>query len=84
MYNDYTMSSTTTIRVKEETAEALRRRGHKGETYDQILRRMLATDFLNELDERYEKGHFIPAEEIPWDKLRELSEEEIDELLESL
>ncbi|MDI6884445.1 MAG: hypothetical protein QMD00_04915 [Hadesarchaea archaeon] len=74
----------TTIRVEKETAELLRKLGHKGETYDQIIRRLAARDFLQELDERFEKGEFVPAGKVPWDRLYQLSEDELDDLLESL
>jgi len=74
----------TTIRVDRRTAELLQKRGRKSETYDQIIQRLIAQDFLYELEERFESGKFIPAEKIPWDKFYELTEDEVDELLDSL
>jgi len=86
MCNSYTdgVRLATTIRVERETAELLRKLGRKGETYDEIIRRLVARDFLEELDERFERGEFVPAEKVPWDRLYQLNEDELDELLESL
>jgi predicted transcriptional regulator len=78
------MATATTIRVERETAELLQKLGHKGETYDQIIRRLAARDFLQELDERFEEGEFVPASKVPWGRLYQLSGDELDELLESL
>lgn len=74
----------TTIRVERNTAELLQRLGRKGESYDKIIRGLIARDFIQELEERAESGVFIPAEEVPWDSFYELSEDEVDELLDSL
>ena len=63
----------TTIQVKTETREKLKRFGHKGESYDDIIGRLM--DYLEELniedliDERWqklqkEKKQYIPLDEI--------------------
>ncbi len=63
----------TTIQVKTETREKLKRFGHKGESYDNIIERLM--DYLEELniedliDERWqklqkEKNQYIPLDEI--------------------
>ena len=63
----------TTIQVKTETREKLKRFGHKGESYDDIIERLM--DYLEELniedliDERWqklqkEKKQYIPLDEI--------------------
>jgi hypothetical protein len=63
----------TTIQVKTETREKLKRFGHKGESYDTIIERLM--DYLEELnvedliDERWqklqkEKKQYIPLDEI--------------------
>ena len=63
----------TTIQVKTETREKLKRFGHKGESYDDIIERLM--NYLEELniedliDERWqklqkEKQQYIPLDEI--------------------
>ena len=73
----------TTIRVEHSTATLLRRLGRKGETYDRIIRRLIAEaqgmsiEDFEEIRERLESGEFIPAKKIPWDRLHEI---DVDEL----
>ena len=63
----------TTIQVKNETREKLKRFGHKGESYDDIIERLM--DYLDELNIEYliedrwkklqkEKKQYIPLDEI--------------------
>lgn len=63
----------TTIQVKNETREKLKRFGHKGESYDNIIERLM--DYLEELniedliEERWEmlqkeKKQYIHLDEI--------------------
>jgi len=59
----------TTILVEKETRERLRSFGKKGETYDQILRRLMSLaeyeGFMEKQYERFkEKEAFIPLDEI--------------------
>lgn len=71
------MGSTTTVRIERETAELLKKRGHKGETYDQIIRRMLGGDLLLELEKLADSDEFVSADKVPWDRLDEI---DVDEL----
>ena len=63
----------TTIQVKKDTREKLKRFGHKGESYDDIIERLMG--YFEELnieeliEERWkrlqkEKGRYIPLDEI--------------------
>ncbi|MEA1905012.1 MAG: hypothetical protein U9M97_03930 [Candidatus Hadarchaeota archaeon] len=75
--------SATTIRVERNTAELLKRLGHKSETYDQTIRRLVRADLIEELQEILDTAEgedFIPADKVPWDKLDELDEADIDAL----
>jgi hypothetical protein len=61
--------TTTTIPVQVETREKLKRYGMKGDTYDSILRRMMAeVDHLRFMERQYarleEKEKFVPLEEV--------------------
>ena len=60
--------SSTTIAVSMETKEMLRQFGEKGESYDEIIRKLIEEIGIKELDERWNK---ILAEEkfIPLDDL---------------
>jgi len=60
---------TTTIPVEKQTREKLRSFGRKGETYDQVLRRLMAIaeyeEFMTRQYERLkEKNAFISLDEI--------------------
>jgi hypothetical protein len=63
-----TMGSTTTISLSNETKELLREFGQKGETYDEIVRRLIARASIKELDERWNRilkqEKFIPLDEL--------------------
>lgn len=58
----------TTVQLDEETRERLKKFGKKGETYDEILNRMM--DYLREL----EVEELIDAK---WERLQEEKEEYI-------
>lgn len=63
-----TMADTTTISLRRETRELLREFGRKGESYDEIVRRLIERASLKELDERWNRilrdERFIPLEEL--------------------
>jgi hypothetical protein len=59
----------TTISIEKETRERLRSFGRKGETYDQILRRLLSlAEYEGFMEKQYErlkdKEAFVPLDEI--------------------
>jgi len=59
----------TTILVEKETRERLRSFGKKGETYDQILRRLMSlAEYEGFMEKQYQrlkdKEAFIPLDEI--------------------
>lgn len=58
----------TTVSLDEETKEMLKRFGRKGETYDQIIRRLIETAGWAKLDERWneilETDEFIALDEL--------------------
>ena len=59
---------TTTIAVRAETKEVLRHLGEKGESYDQIIRRLVKKAAFKELDDRWnrilEEDEFIALDEL--------------------
>jgi hypothetical protein len=60
---------TTTIPVEKETRDRLRSFGRKGETYDQVLRRLMTLAEYEEFvtrqyDRLKEKSAFVPLDEI--------------------
>lgn len=60
---------TTTIPIEKETRERLRSFGRKGETYDQVLRRLMSIaeyeEFMTKQYERLkDKSAFISLDEI--------------------
>ena len=59
---------TTTIAVSDYTKEKLRVLGEKGESYDQIIVRLIRKAAMKELDERWnkilEEDSFIPLDEL--------------------
>jgi len=61
-------TKTTTIAVSRETKEVLRRLGEKGESYDEIIRKLLSKIAWEEADRRWnkilEEDEFIPLEEL--------------------
>jgi predicted CopG family antitoxin len=74
MYNNYILiRMATTIQIKKDTREKLKRFGHKGESYDTIIERLIS--YFEELnveqliEKRYkklqeEKKHYISLDEI--------------------
>jgi hypothetical protein len=63
------MMAITTIPLRRETRDKLRTLGSKGETYDEIVNRLLARLEVQELlEEHYrllaEKERFIPLDEL--------------------
>jgi len=60
--------NSTTIAVSMETKEMLRHFGSKGESYDDILKRLIASSSWKELDKRWNKilaeDEFIPLEDL--------------------
>ena len=57
-----------TIQISKMTREQLRQLGRKGETYDQVLNRLIKmarkTAFFNDIDRILETEEFVPLEEI--------------------
>lgn len=55
------------IPVTEETLEKLKRLGHKGQTYDELINEMMEAykkeKFIKMLKERREEGHFVDFDE---------------------
>ena len=62
------MSDMTTISLRKETKELLKEFGKKGDTYDDILRRLVEQASMRELDERWNRilrdEKFIPLDEL--------------------
>ncbi len=58
----------TTIAVSEETREILRSLGEKGESYEQIIKKLLERAAWQKADERWnkilEEDEFIPLDEL--------------------
>lgn len=67
-YNNKDMKSLTTIAVKPATRDKLKKIGFKGETYDEIIEKLMKTSTLELLYEQQkrilEQGEFIPLDEI--------------------
>jgi hypothetical protein len=61
-----TKATVTTISVRVETKEMLRKLGSKGQTYDQIIRELVERASIAELDRRWnlilEEEEFIPLD----------------------
>ena len=63
------MSETTTLPVSKTTRDKLRRFGTKGETYDEIINRLMENDqYIAFMERQYailsEKDRFVPLDEI--------------------
>jgi predicted CopG family antitoxin len=60
--------ASTTIAVSMETKEMLRHFGEKGESYDEIIRKLIEEVGIKELDSRWNKiladDKFIPLDEL--------------------
>ncbi len=62
------MTSTTTISLRKETKELLRRFGSKGQTYDEVIRMLIEKASPTERDARWNR--ILDEEElIPLDEL---------------
>ena len=60
--------TTTTISLRRETKEVLRRLGSKGQTYDEVIRELIEKASIRENDARWNR--ILDDEEfIPLDKL---------------
>ncbi len=61
-------STTTTISLRKETKEMLRRFGSKGQTYDEVIRELIEKASIKEHDARWnrilEEEEFIPLDEL--------------------
>jgi len=62
------MSAVTTIQINKETREELREIGKKGETYNQLIHRLIEmakkVDFFEDIDRILETEEFVPLDEI--------------------
>lgn len=62
------MASTTTISLRQETKELLRKLGSKGQTYDEVIRELIEKATIKELDARWnrilEDETFTPLDEL--------------------
>jgi predicted CopG family antitoxin len=63
-----TMADATTISVKPETKEMLKRLGRKGQTYDDLIRELVEIASIADLEKRWnrilEEEEFIPLDEL--------------------
>lgn len=61
-------TKTTTISLRKETRELLRRMGSKGQTYDKVIRDLIERASIKELEARWnrilEEEEFIPLDEL--------------------
>ena len=65
------MGELTTIPVYKNTRDRLKSFGFKGETYDQILKKLMEkTEYITFMERQYEilsnKAEFVPLDEIVW------------------
>jgi hypothetical protein len=62
------MSQVTTIQIQKDTRDRLREIGHKGETYDNLIKRLMDAarriEFFEDLDRIVDKEEFIPLDEV--------------------
>lgn len=62
------MNSVTTIQLNKDTREELRELGRKGETYDELIHRLIEMahklEFFEDIDRILENEEFVPLEEI--------------------
>ena len=65
--NSYNMA-TTTISLRRQTKEMLRKLGAKGQTYDEVIRDLIERASIKELDARWnrilEDEEFIPLDQV--------------------
>ncbi len=62
------MESATTIQISKDTREELRQLGKKGETYDELIQRLMEIakriEFFEDIDRILETEEFVPLDEI--------------------
>jgi hypothetical protein len=62
------MGETTTIPLSKETRDLLKRYGQKGETYDELIRRLLEiaeqVEFARKQRRILEEEEFVPLEQV--------------------
>jgi hypothetical protein len=62
------MGETTTIPLTKETRDLLKRYGRKGETYDELIRRLLNTaervEFARRQKRILEEEEFVPLDQV--------------------
>ena len=62
------MATTTTISLRKETKEMLRKIGSKGQTYDEVIRELVERASIKDLDARWnrilEEEEFIPLDQV--------------------
>ncbi|MHA2602499.1 MAG: DUF7557 family protein [Candidatus Thorarchaeota archaeon SMTZ1-83] len=62
------MGETTTIPLTKETRDLLKRYGRKGETYDELIRRLLnvaeKTEFARRQKRILEEEEFVPLDQV--------------------
>lgn len=62
------MAASKRIPVTEETLERVKKLGHKGQTYDELLQEMADAyereKFLAELERRREQGEFVDFDDL--------------------
>jgi predicted CopG family antitoxin len=62
------MAAPTTIQISKETRAELRQLGKKGETYDELIQRLMEIakriEFFDDIDRILETEEFVPLDEI--------------------
>jgi hypothetical protein len=62
------MENVTTIQIQTKTREQLRSFGQKGETYDEVITRLIKTSrkvkFFEEIDQILETEEFVPLDKV--------------------
>jgi predicted CopG family antitoxin len=62
------MAAPTTIQISKETRAELRQLGKKGETYDELIQRLMEIakriEFFDDIDRILETDEFVPLDEI--------------------
>ena len=62
------MGAVTTIQINKDTREELRELGKKGETYDQLIHRLIElakrVEFFEDIDRILETEEFVPLDEV--------------------
>ena len=68
IHSDHRMARVTTISLRKETKDMLRKLGSKGQTYDEVIRELIERASIKELDARWnrilEEEEFIPLDEL--------------------